>query len=446
MASQQEAVKQTMPLALPAGSFPIFEADLVAAASRIVRSGGTVAADTDVFTGPQGSYLLTLQLPDPEELQAALRISFSIANWAHIRYVAFGWVDTDGVFQHLKARHIENYQVYTECISPDHPLFEHTNGTPDRPSSRKVSAVRIYVSGTPCDNGAEIDLLSVSHISYGRLRYYDAVRAPQYAFDIGHYPAWAGMIESGLDHPTTELMTAYADRLVSGPAIVETTQESAQTRLAIRLTAPVSNAQSTQARRSQHALRHVASALKEYASSRDPAPLFSAHVAFNAWYDCTIATASTDPSLAWEDKAIAARAAVLIMLYRAGIHAGFDVPTKARLLYALSMHADLLASSVCYASSHDDLRPVVALEQDAVLLGLSGVFSDAAQGPRYAAIARERARRRLTTFRQDSKDVTPETEEQVAHLASLLRALDHELDFSLGEFDQFVLLTNEQAG
>ena len=349
--------------------------------ARLVRGNGTLE-DTDPlrvrFRGAPGAYELRVAFDDTPLTGVGARLR--LTGWDAVRYVAVG-LTTGETYRHVKMAHVKPDGWFEFGFDVHDLLFRVQNGD-GAVGAEAYDAMRIFVSGTPCDDGAEIAVSDVfawrSDLAADRsdgapvrvddaalgaiLRYWDQVASA--------WPEQAEAMLTGGDCPVN--VGTMTDWALHDPR-------------------PAGTLTNKSLAYSWHAAYPALVLLRRAAEGADARALCTARGWVQDWLASHADGPASDRRYVWYDHGVAERLLVLIVLAVLDQRCGPDVRFAARLRAAIVAHARLLASGGFYAFNQVNRYHNHAWFQDAALLA-TGVLLPGLPG---AAAWRETALERI---------------------------------------------------
>jgi len=350
----------------------------------LADSTGTIVVDGEVLRGSfapggpdQGPHILTYRIGPPRKISGGSRFSFRVNGWKAIKYVAYGFVDSDGVFWHIKVPHLVQDEWLTEDIVPGSIAFQLCNDWRGY-GDKAISSIRLFVRGEPGVDGANAELASVDEIvrEDGRSDFLLDIGGQTVKFS--HLPEWwgRGLDVSSIRPDIIHALNAYVRS--SWPTYRDDADYFMQTG-GISLSGlprvgwawadslPTGIAEYSTSRYMWHALNPVSVLVQSFNDTGETRYLYAARSIAESWMDENLNRPPQDDRYTWYDHATAMRTLALLQLWEAGLREHFDARFMARLLEAIWQHGTLLSSEAFYARNQVVRHQNHAVFQDIAL-------------------------------------------------------------------------------
>jgi len=314
-----------------------------------VVANGSIESESQfiqvAFQGGRGTYQVSLNLSE-SFLANGIGARFRLRGWEALRYVAIGYTH-EKPFRRKEFRHVKISNAWQDkwtnfSIGHQDLAFGLQNDW-QHPPATEISDFRIYLSGTPGDGGARLDIDSCWF-------WQEAESVPLWV--RGALPAFPPP-DSLQDIISGYLKTRFKTADVQAKAFME---EGAcplygEVRLAWPYAVPLPPELNTVGtyRFSWHSL-HPAMILMVHArNSGELAPLFAAREMVTNWLERSYFQPDGDKKFSWYDHGTAERLVAMVQMWSIGLEHPFDHRFMTRLRTAIFRHGQLLASEVFYA-------------------------------------------------------------------------------------------------
>lgn len=333
--------------------------------------------------GGSGAYELRLKLPTPL-LGSGINVRFRLSGWDAIRYVAIGYTNKKE-FRHVKVVHFRQSTWIEFDFSHDDLAYGWRNNW-EQVGVFEIPDIRIYISGSPSEEGAYLDVSDMACWREGRER----------------HPPWLSSwnpVHAGPSARVIELLYDYNNKAlgdIEGQAVEFMGQPKCPLMRDIGLDwpvfdrKPITESSNGTYRYTWHGFHPPLILMLHAQKTGDIAPIFAARDFINAWIEDSYLLPDTDQKFAWYDHGTAERLIAMLMMWGKGLELGFDYRFMARLRDVMFRHAQLLASELFYASHQSSRYHNHAWFQDIALISWCMTMPDIPCSARYMDIAIER--------------------------------------------------------
>ncbi|TWH28750.1 heparinase II/III-like protein [Aminobacter sp. J15] len=369
------------------------------------------------FVGDANSYALGYRLKAYQDEKTVVRLTFQVNGWDSINYLAFGWRDNKNRFWHIKSTNpVQGFDI-NETISSKHIAFRLTNGWDDKPDADALDRVEVFVRGTPSTKGGEIRISAVDVFNHdsppddlsvnledpcplSQIKWSDATfaRASQGIRDVVHryfVEAYASF-QSDADHfmQTGKLSFAGIEP-IAWP---------------IHSNVPPSVWDYSTTRYLWHSLHMPQILIAAYTDTHGTQYLYPARELTDRWITENLAKQSEDLRYAWYDHGTAMRLITMLQLWDIGLAEKFDARFMSRLLHAIELHGQLLASEGFYVRNMTTRYHNHGIFQDVALMLVREYVPELALAGEWRDIALSRLREQLRHLSVQDGPVTTNAE------------------------------------
>lgn len=310
--------------------------------SKVLKGNGVFSLEKDhisgVFQGGQDSYQIKLLLPEPLDSANGITIRYRILDWTNLRYLAVGHTTKEG-FRHVKIANPSEGEWITFSIGYQDLAFGLKNNW-QKPCPEKISDICLYISGTPSEVGAKIEIMWAS----------------TWLEQSEQQPDW---VKTKVNKELNGLIKKYFIRC--NPYINKQAERFLNTgdcsligevRLSwpIHMPKPDGIEETKTYRYLWHAMDPAVSMMVHAKNTDTTAPIYVARDYINNWLDRSFFSPDPDIKYTWYDHGTAERLLAFLFMHDIGIEQDFDYRFMARLKLAVFKHAQLLESEVFYAS------------------------------------------------------------------------------------------------
>lgn len=336
-----------------------------------VVTNGSLASKSEFiqvgFQGGKGTYQVRLNMSE-SFLANGIGARFRLGGWESLRYVAIGYTH-EKKFRHVKIANAAQNKWVDFSIGHQDIAFGLQNDW-QYPPATEIGDIQIYVSGTPGDVGAWLDVDSC-----------------WFWQEAEFSPLWVTDLRTAVPVPTSLQDTIYgywkkqfriAD--IQAKAFMEegSCPLYGEVGLAWPSAAPLPPELSTVGtyRFSWHSLHPAIILMVHARDSGELAPLFAAREMVANWLERSYFQADGDKKFAWYDHGTAERLLAMVQMWSIGLEHRFDHRFMTRLRTAIHRHGQLLASELFYASHQLSRYHNHAWFQDIALMATSLAMKD----------------------------------------------------------------------
>jgi len=368
-------------LADPAGCYDV---------AKLVEGNGEFrTADRHIagrFHGKPGSYQLRLKLPNPLARANGLTVRYRIHGWSKIRYLAIGHSKLVG-FRHVKVNNPKQEEWVTFSIGYGDIAYRLQNEW-KTPEPCSIADVRLYISGTPSEEGGAIDCAWV-----------------------GVWLEEHGKTTTGLSYNVNPALFDSLKRYFSrcNPKIDEQAQKFLESGVCpmtgdtvlpweIDEPLPTKLPESGTYRYIWHAMQPAVSMLVYGDNHHSQAAIHAARDYISDWLERSFFNVDPDTKYSWYDHGTAERLMALVLMHEVGLQQGFDYRFMSRLRLAILRHSQLLESEVFYAYHQPTRYHNHAWFQDMALIAVAVAMPNWPCAARWVDRALERLEDQLATL------------------------------------------------
>lgn len=338
--------------------------------SAVFTKGSVAPKDKFIqvaFQGGQGSYEVRLNLSEPF-LANGIGARFRLRGWQSLRYVAIGYTHAKA-FRHVKIVNAAREKWIDFSIGHEDIAFGLQNDW-EHPPATEISDIRIYLSGTPGDGSAWLDVDSC-------WCWDESVSSPLWVSNrLPDVSVPALLQDTIYDY----LKKCFRTADIQAKSFMEEgrCQLYGDISLAWPYEAPLPSDLSTVGtyRFSWHSLHPAMILMVHSRNSRDLASLFAAREMVTNWLERSYFQPDGDKKFAWYDHGTAERLLAMVLMWSIGLEHRFDHRFMMRLRSAIFRHGQLLASEVFYASHQPTRYHNHAWFQDIALMATSLAMKD----------------------------------------------------------------------
>jgi hypothetical protein len=338
--------------------------------SAVVTNGSLASKGEFIqvgFQGGQGTYQVRLNMSE-SFLANGIGARFRLGGWESLRYVAIGYMH-EKKFRHVKIANAAREKWIDFSIGHQDIAFGLQNDW-QQPPAAKIVDIQIYISGTPNDGGAWLDIDSCwvwheaefSPLWVTGLR--TAVPVPASLQDI-IYGYWKKQFRIS-DIQAKAFMEEGSCPLYGEVGLAWPPGASLPPELSTVGTY----------RFSWHSLHPAIILMAHARNSGESAPLFAAREMVTDWLERSYFQPDGDKKFAWYDHGTAERLLAMVQMWSIGLERRFDYRFMTRLRTAIYRHGQLLASELFYASHQLSRYHNHAWFQDIALMAASLAMKD----------------------------------------------------------------------
>ena len=366
-----------------------------------VTEANVLRADFQSKSG-KDVYIISYSKQPSARLQTGLKFNFRISGWKQIKYLAYGWVDPQGKYWHIKITKPRMNTWISEDIIPGSVMFSISNNWQIPESGQKIAYVKIFIKGKPMPEGGVVELQAVESIT-SQLVKNDFLLSVDGRFckfsDSGRGRWWRNAdfhkvspeIVDVLDKYIRTLWPTYkqdADYFIQTGGVslsgMPTMAWSTRSQL------PKSLNEYTTMRYLWHALNPVSVMIQAYKDTNKISYLYTARDFTSKWIDRNFYQKPADVKYAWYDHGTSTRLMAFLMLWDVGMQEGFDNRFMSRLLDAIYHHGQLLVKEAFYARNQIMRHHNHAVFQDVALLLVHEFVPHITESKKWQKIAFER--------------------------------------------------------
>lgn len=331
------------------------------------------------FIGEEDSYIVSYRLPETY-VAAGIAATLRLRGWSEVKYLAVGYT-LEGKYCHIKTMNVREDAWVDVGFRHDDIIFKLQNSTANR-KLNEVSDIKIFLKGTPCEQGGYIDIAGLS-------------------CPVDSIPATDTLIgEDGkIPDDVLELIIGYLKRSfrdyqhqavafmrtgdcpVPGKKQLSWQQHEPQ---------PKELAEVNTYRFSWHAQHPAIQLLLLAEDTQELAPVLAARSFIEQWLVRSFYQEDQDIKFAWYDHGTAERLLAFLLMWQQAVQHKMDVRFLTQLKYAIIKHAELLSSEAFYAYNQPERYHNHAWFQDAALVAVALSFPECKYASRWlnTAIAR----------------------------------------------------------
>lgn len=331
------------------------------------------------FIGEEDSYIVSYRLPEVC-MAAGIAATLRLRGWSEVKYLAVGYT-LEGKYCHIKCMNVREDAWVDVGFRHDDIIFKLQNSTANR-KLNEVSDIKIFLKGTPCEQGGHIDIAGLS-------------------CPVDSIPATDTLIGEGGKIPddVLELIIGYLKRSfrdyrhqavafmrtgdcpVPGKKQLSWQQHEPQ---------PKELAEVSTYRFSWHAQHPAIQLLLLAEDTKELAPVLAARSLIEQWLVSSFYQEDQDIKYAWYDHGTAERLLAFLLMWQQAVQHKMDVRFLTQLKYAIFKHAELLSSEAFYAYNQPGRYHNHAWFQDAALVAAALSFPECEYASRWldTAIAR----------------------------------------------------------
>lgn len=316
------------------------------------------------YHGNHGVYQCQYRFNSPCDVNG-ITIRFRLRGWESIRYVAIGYT-YEKAFRHVRI----SKPVLGEWIDfsiGHHDLAYGLQNNWEHPDSVLIGDIRLYISGTPSDDGAYSD---ISTLACWREEPFAIASKPlTQKRDQSVLDAMYGYFDKCFRDSNKQAIAFLNEGLcpLYGETLLQWERDKAL---------PDDLLSNGTYKFSWHSL-HPSTILLVYArTTNDKRALYSARDFVTSWMERSYYQIDPDQKFTWYDHSTAERLMSMIVLYDNGEKEAFDCRFMDRLRIAIFRHAQLLSSELFYAYHQPIRYHNHAWFQDIALMCAALAFSE----------------------------------------------------------------------
>lgn len=352
------------------------------------------------FQGEEGTYQFRFKLPK-SQLSNGVSARFRLHGWKSLRYVGVGYTHQN-VFRHVKITNAARDQWIDFSIGHGDIAFGLQNEWANPPAT-EINDIRIYLRGTPSDDGATLD---VEKLWCWR----ETESKPETWFSNHRENKTCTQDVAPLTPVRPELLDivyaylnkcfrsseAQAQLFLTGgccPLYGETALVWPSEQVLPNDLDKVGTYQF-----SWHALHPATILMVSSRESGELSPIFSAREFVTNWLDRSYFQPDANKKFAWYDHGTAERLLALVLMWAVGVEHKFDYRFMVRLRSAIFRHGQLLDSELFYASHQPTRYHNHAWFQDIALMATALALPDFPCANRWLETALSRLTDQLDTL------------------------------------------------
>lgn len=365
------------------------------------------------------------------DVHSGFRFVFRVHGWQQIKYVAYGFVDRDRRYWHIKMKHPRQGYWLTEDIAPDSIAFRLSNGWRSSLET-PATALRVFVKGTPAKQGAYVELYRVELFDAASTSgdfLLDTCEGPRHFSDFAQWwPEGFGqerVNREAVDALNTFIRQSWPSYKADADYFMQTGNVSLSDlpRLAWHLDSPHPDElrKFTTSRFLWHALNPVTVLVESYKSSGQRKYLYAARSFAEAWIEHNMYGPPQDEKFTWYDHGTALRLLALLTLWDAGLREQFDARFMGRLMNTIYQHGELLATECFYGWNQPSRHHNHAVFQDYALLAVRASIPQIAASREWQQTAISRLNEQFASLTVLEQDCAVNTENSRGYHAAMGR-------------------------